>query len=321
MTRPPNSRRRSLCRRTARWPAPHPFISGRSYAQRDQHGYFAKRMICASCGGENRAGRRFCSQCGSPLEVACPSCGATNEPGDRFCGSCGTGLTGEGPPARPSAAPAAGSERRLVPVLFAALVGFTALSEHLDPEEVRELLSSYFERCRTLIERYGGTVEKFIGDAVMAVWGPPVAREDDAERAVRAALALTQTVTALGADAGMPDLRVRAGVLTGSAAVDLAAAGEGMVLGDAVNTASRLQSIAPPGAVLVDDVTRAATEAAIAYEESGTHEVKGREEPIKTWKALRVVANVGGAGRSIGLEAPFVARERELARIVDTLEA
>src|SRR5581483_11621093 len=112
--------------------------------------------------------------------------------------------------------------------------------------------SRYFDRCRTLIGRYGGMVEKFIGDAVMAVWGTPVAREDDAERAVRAALALTQTVAALGEEAGIPDLKLRAGVLTGNAAVELGAEGEGMVLGDTVNTASRLQSIAAPGSVLVD---------------------------------------------------------------------
>ena len=122
-------------------------------------------------------------------------------------------------------------------VLFADLVGFTTLSEHRDPEEVRELLSDYFERCRSLIERYGGTVEKFIGDAVMAVWGTPVAREDDAERAVRAALSLTQAVGGLAEEIGMPDLRVRAGVLTGNAAVEVGAEGEGMVLGDTVNTA------------------------------------------------------------------------------------
>src|SRR5215211_8897663 len=279
-------------------------------------------MICGSCGGENRAGRRFCSQCGNPLELACPACGAAYEPGDRFCGSCGNALSAEATgSARAPSAPATVSERRLVSVLFADLVGFTTLSERLDPEEVRDLLSRYFDRCRTLIERYGGTVEKFIGDAVMAVWGSPVAREDDAERAVRAALALTQAVTALGAEAGMPDLKVRAGVLTGSAAVDLGAEGEGMVLGDTVNSASRLQSIAAPGTVLVDDVTRAATEAAIAYEDAGTHAVKGREQPIRTWTALRVVATVGGAGRTIGLEAPFVGRAIEVERIVETLEA
>ncbi len=118
-------------------------------------------------------------------------------------------------------------------------------------------------------------MEKFIGDAVMAVWGSPQAREDDAERAVRAALALTQSVTALGQEVGVPELRVRAGVLTGRAAVELGAESEGMVLGDTVNTASRLQSIAHPGCVLVDDITRRASEAAIAFEDAGVHQVKG----------------------------------------------
>ena len=195
------------------------------------------------------------------------------------------------------------------------------MSEHRDPEEVRELLSVYFDRCRTLIERYGGTVEKFIGDAVMAVWGTPVAREDDPERAVRAALGLTAMVTALGEEAGMPELRVRAGVLTGSAAVEIGAEGEGMVIGDTVNTASRLQSIAAPGTVLVDDVTRRASEAAIAYEDAGTHQVKGREAPVRAWTALRVVAGAGGAKRGAGLEAPLVGRDRELGLIIDARRA
>ncbi|MGH8328151.1 MAG: adenylate/guanylate cyclase domain-containing protein, partial [Steroidobacteraceae bacterium] len=205
-------------------------------------------------------------------------------------------------------------------VLFADLVGFTALSEHRDPEEVRDMLSGYFEHCRALIRRYGGTVEKFIGDAVMAVWGSPVAREDDAERAVRAALALTAAVTAFGEAVGMPELRVRAGVLTGNAAVEVGAEGEGMVIGDAVNTASRLQSLAQPGAVLVDDVTRRSAEAAVAFEDAGTHQLKGREESVHAWRALRVVAGAGGARRSVGLEAPLVGRDSELAAIVEAAE-
>ena len=232
-------------------------------------------MSCRGCGTENRAGRRFCSECGAALEVQCAACGTANEPSDKFCGECGAALTADAG----SPGPASGSERRLVTILFADLVGFTTLSEHRDPEEVRELLSRYFDRCRTLIERYGGTVEKFIGDAVMAVWGTPVAREDDPERGVRAGLALTQAVTALGEEVGMPELRVRAGVLTGNAAVEVSAEGEGMVLGDTVNTASRLQSIAAPGTVLVDDVTRRASEAAIAYEDAGSHDVRGRNHP------------------------------------------
>src|SRR3954469_10650888 len=276
-------------------------------------------ISCSVCGASNRPGKRFCVQCGSGLELRCSSCGAPADAGDRFCGECGSPLVDVPAVATPRHAEVV-SERRLVSVLFADLVGFTTLSEHRDPEEVRDLLSRYFERCRTLIERYGGTVEKFIGDAVMAVWGTPVAREDDAERAVRAALALTQDVTALGAEVGMPELRVRAGVLTGNAAVEVGAEGEGMVLGDTVNTASRLQSIAAPGSVLVDDVTRRASEAAIAYEDAGSHQVKGREQPVRAWTAWSVAAGAGGARRSVGLEAPFVGREAELQRIIEVGE-
>ena len=155
------------------------------------------------------------------------------------------------------------AERRLVSVLFADLVGFTTLSESRDPEEVRDLLSRYFDTCRTVISRYGGTVEKFIGDAVMAVWGAPVAQEDDAERAVRAALEVVQAVGALGAEVGALDLAARAGVATGEAAVSLGATGEGMVAGDLVNTASRIQSVATPGTVLVGEATMHATSVTI----------------------------------------------------------
>jgi class 3 adenylate cyclase/tetratricopeptide (TPR) repeat protein len=277
-------------------------------------------MVCSACGTENRAGRRFCSNCGAALEVRCAGCGAANEPGDRFCGECGRPLVEAAAIGPAPAATAAVSERRLVSVLFADMVGSTTLSEHRDPEEVRELLSEYFDRCRTLIERFGGTVVKFIGDAVMAVWGTPVAREDDPERAVRAALALTQAVSALGEEVGMPELRVRVGVLTGNAAVEVGGEGEGMILGDSVNTASRLQSIATPGTVLVDEVTRRASEAAIAYEDAGTHQVKGRQQPVHAFTALRVVAGAGGARRGAGVEAPFVGRDAELQAIIDAGE-
>jgi class 3 adenylate cyclase/tetratricopeptide (TPR) repeat protein len=277
----------------------------------------AGTLNCGACGALTPVGGRFCIQCGAAVLRACGSCGAAVVPGARFCLQCGASVSAAPAPPAPVGTTA---ERRLVSVLFADLVGFTTLSEHRDPEEVRELLTRYFERCRTLIERYGGTVEKFIGDAVMAVWGTPVAREDDAERAVRAALALTAAVTALGEEVGMPSLRVRAGVLTGNAAVDLGAEGEGMVLGDTVNTASRLQSIAAPGTVLVDDVTRRASEAAIAYEDAGVHAVKGRDRPLHAWTALRVVAGTGGARRGVGLEAPFVGRHAELDLVIDAAE-
>src|SRR5207247_2644347 len=154
--------------------------------------------------------------------------------------------------------------------------------------------------------RYGGTVEKFIGDAVMAVWGTPVAQEDDAERAVRAALDLVAAVAELGQEVNAPDLRARAGVLTGEAAVTIGAEGQGMVAGDLVNTASRIQAEAPPGAVFVGEATRRSTEAAVAYEDAGQHELKGKAEPVPLWRATRIVAGARGQMRSAGLESPFV---------------
>ena len=181
-------------------------------------------MLCASCGTENRVGSRFCDNCGTALAVACPACGEPNRPDARFCGSCGSVL---GAPAAATTAaaastttanPNAGAERRLVSVLFADLVGFTTYAEDRDPEHVRDLLSRYFETATEIITRHGGTIEKFIGDAVMAVWGTPVAHEDDGERAVRAALEVVDGIRGLG-----PNLQARAGVLTGEAAVTIGA--------------------------------------------------------------------------------------------------
>ncbi|HLF68676.1 MAG TPA: adenylate/guanylate cyclase domain-containing protein, partial [Gaiellaceae bacterium] len=202
-------------------------------------------------------------------------------------------------------------------VLFADLVGFTAASEQRDAEDTRELLSRYFDTSRRLIELYGGTVEKFIGDAVMAVWGTPVATEDDAERAVRAALDLVAAVSALGDEVGFSELRARAGVLTGEAAVTIGAEGQGMVAGDLVNTASRVQSAADPGAVFVGESTRRATEQTIVYADAGSFELKGKEGLTPLWKAERVVSGLRGSLKSQGLEAPFVGRDRELRQIKD----
>ena len=173
-------------------------------------------MTCAACGAENRAGRKFCADCGHTLAVTCPSCSAPNEPGERFCGECGAALAavGDAGPVPTTSGATHSAERRLVSVLFVDLVGFTSASEARDAEDTRELLTRYFELARTTVERYGGTVEKFIGDAVMALWGAPVAQEDDAERAVRAAFELVAGVPTLD-----PTLQARAGVLTGEAAV------------------------------------------------------------------------------------------------------
>ena len=246
----------------------------------------------------------------------------------RFCNQCGTGLESESAPSAPTivtattaASPGPVAERRLVSVLFADLVGFTPLSESRDPEEVRELLSRYFDMCRRLVELYGGVVEKFIGDAVMAVWGTPVAQEDDAERAVRAAIDLVAAVGALGDEVGARELQARAGVLTGEAAVNLGAVGEGMVAGDLVNTAARIQAEAEPGSVLVGLATRRASEGAIAFADAGEHLLKGKAEPVALYRAVRVTAARGGALRSEGLEAPFVGRERELRLVKELFHA
>jgi len=244
----------------------------------------------------------------------------------KFCGECGEELAAESTTAStslpsPPSPNGPTAERRLVSVLFADLVGFTVLSESRDAEEVRELLSKYFETSRQVITRYGGVVEKFIGDAVMAVWGTPTTMEDDAERAVRAALELVDAVRALGEGIGEPNLGARAGVLTGEAAVNLAATGEGMVAGDLVNTASRVQSTAPPGAVFVGEATRRASDAAIDYEDAGTHELKGKAEPVPLWRALRVATGIGGSGKTSALEPPFLGRTRELRLIKDLFHA
>jgi len=278
---------------------------------------------CLACGTGNGADRKFCGECGSPLARACPSCGAANAPTVKFCGECGTALLASAPAATPeTTAPSSPTaERRLVSVLFADLVGHTTFSEERDAEDVRELLSRYFETARTVIERYGGTVEKFIGDAVMAVWGTPVAHEDDPERAVRAALDLLDAVRALGSEVGAAELRARAGVLTGEAAVTLGAEGQGMVAGDLVNTASRIQSAAEPGTVLVGEATKRAVEAAVAFEDAGEHTLKGKAEPLTLWRAVRVIGLRGGAAKSTGLEPPFVGRDRELRLVKELFHA
>ncbi len=287
-------------------------------------------MICSSCRTENRPEAKFCIECGAAFRPGCPACGTVNPPGAKFCSECAApllsaasaGVSGAPPgghtagePAPRAAAPAV-AERRLVSVLFADLVGFTPFAEGKDAEDVREVLTRYFDLARDIIGRYGGTVEKFIGDAVMAVWGAPVAREDDAERAVRAALELLDAVHVLG-----PGIEARAGILTGEAAVTIGATNQGMVAGDLVNTAARLQSAAAPGMVLVGEPTQRAAAGAIAFEPAGDQVLKGKSTPVPAWHAVRVVAERGGRNRSEFLEAPFVGRDEELRQLKDLFHA
>jgi class 3 adenylate cyclase/tetratricopeptide (TPR) repeat protein len=239
-----------------------------------------------------------------PAVQTCPTCGRENAEDSRFCSACGTQLL-EGAAAR--------EERKVVTCLFCDLVGFTARAEAMDPEDVRRLLQPYHARVRRELERFGGTVEKFIGDAVMAVFGAPVAHEDDPERAVRAALSIRDAL----ADEG--ELEVRIGITTGEALVSLNArpdAGEGMASGDVVNTAARLQSAAPTGTILVDETTYRATERAIEFEAAGAVDAKGKSEPITAWTSVRARARVS-VERSGGAE--LVGRDQELTLLGETL--
>jgi class 3 adenylate cyclase/tetratricopeptide (TPR) repeat protein len=275
---------------------------------------------CAACGTDNPPGTKFCGECAAPLARVCPSCGTPPAADQKFCRECAAPLTAAPTPVEP-ATPARVAERRVCTVLFADLVGFTPLSEARDAEEVRELLSRYFEVARTVIGRYGGTVEKFIGDAVMAVWGAPVAAESDAERAVRAALDLLEAVAALGVEVGIPTLAARAGLVTGEVAVTLGQVGEGMVAGDAVNTAARIQTAAEPGSALVDDATRRLAVAAVGFVDAGEHLLKGKSTPEHLWRATRVLAGTAGSQRVDGLEARLIGRDTEMRLIKELFHA
>src|SRR3954470_9580370 len=241
--------------------------------------------------------------------IVCPSCGQENPESARFCNSCATPL---------AVAPASvREERKVVTVLFADLVGFTARAEQLDPEDVRALLAPYHAHLRAELERYGGTVEKFIGDAVMALFGAPAAHEDDPERAVRAALAIRDWA----ADRG-DGLQVRIAVNTGEALVSLGARpseGEPMATGDVVNTASRMQAAAPLNGVLVGEQTYRSTAQAIEYRAAEAVVAKGKTEPVHTWETLQARSRLGIDVAQQTL-APLVGRGRELGLLVSTLE-
>jgi len=236
----------------------------------------------------------------------CPSCGRENAEDARFCSGCGALLEEE----------ALREERKVVTCLFCDLVGFTARAERMDPEDVRRLLQPYHAQVRAELERFEGTVEKFIGDAVMAVFGAPVAHEDDPERAVRAALSIRDTLAEGG------QLEIRIGITTGEALIALGARpheGEGMASGDVVNTAARLQAAAPVNGVLVDETTYRATDRMICYREAGTVEAKGKTEPILVWEGLEARSRFGVDVRQLGGTA-LVGRKDELETLVAALK-
>ena len=241
----------------------------------------------------------------------CPACAQENPDGFRLCGMCGTSLSATVPTVR--------EERKVVTVLFTDLVGFTSRAEQLDPEDVRATLSPYYARLRDQIEQRGGTVEKFIGDAVMAVFGAPVSHEDDPERAVRTALAIREAIRELNeAEPGLK-FQIRTAVNTGEALVALDARpseGDAMASGDVVNTAARLQTAAPIDGILVGEATYRATRNLIDYREAAPVEAKGKTQPILVWEALAARSRFG-IDVEERLRSPLVGRERELALLND----
>ena len=225
-------------------------------------------IVCGACGSAVESTAKFCSSCGEPLSARCPSCGEEQPASASFCAKCGSPLRIEA--ASRTAAIDERQERRVVTILFADLAGSTALGERLDPEDVRDVQGRLFELVNGAVERFGGVSEKFVGDAVLAVFGIPRAHEDDPERAVRAALATHDGFSGFAAtvaDRYGVDVSLRIGVNTGEvvAGREAAARGELMVSGDAVNVAARLQQAADPGQVLVGARTRRATSRAVAY--------------------------------------------------------
>jgi class 3 adenylate cyclase/tetratricopeptide (TPR) repeat protein len=230
--------------------------------------------------------------------MSCPSCGAPVAAGARFCASCGHALHSRS------------DERRIATVLFADLVGFTTLSETRDPEQVKNLVDSCFQLLARDITSFGGQVDKIVGDAIIALFGAPVAHEDDAERAVRAALRMQETIQAYRADTDAP-VHLRIGVNTGEVLVGaLRAGGDYTAMGDVVNTAQRLETVAEPGAVVVGPATHAATHESVAYQSLGSVDVKGRDEAVEAWTAIEALLPPGY--RPHRPQTPFVGRDTEM---------
>ncbi len=280
-------------------------------------------MECPSCGSANQAGSRFCGDCRSPLPQCCRACGRENPSGNSYCGNCGAPLTGATPPERSSAVgtPAKpvspGAERRQLTVMFCDLVGSTALSSRLDPEDLREVIGDYHKDVETVVGRFDGFVAKYMGDGVLVYFGYPHAHEDDAERAIRAGLEIVTTARLVPVAPG-GRLRVRVGIATGLVVVgDLVGAGEAHergVVGETLNLAARLQTLAEPGSVVIAASTHKLTGEIFEYEELGEVELKGFVAPVAAWRVRGegAVESRFEALHSAAALAPLVGREEEI---------
>ena len=269
-------------------------------------------MTCPECGAAAGDGARFCANCGSAITPTCSACGNALTEGARFCPSCGQPTIGTSSPTLD-----ADEELKRISVLFCDLVGFTAHTEQSDPEAVRERLTRYHAAVRADVERFGGRVEKLMGDGVFAVFGAPVVHEDDPERAVRAALRIQESLAELNASDPSLALSVRTAVTTGEAILQLSDAPdrEG-IIGDVVNTASRLQGVAPINSIVVDARTHAALRDIVDFEAMDPVEVKGKVGSIPIWRAVSVRSRFGPALDASG-SAAFVGRQHELNLLVE----
>jgi len=286
-------------------------------------------MICGECGASLEAGARFCPNCGTPVGAnsapECGDCGAALAPRSRYCASCGARVaagSGAGPAERGSQA---ARERKVATLLFADLVGFTSLNEAHDPEIIEAVVGRAFDRLSAEVERYEGLVEKFAGDAMLAVFGVPMVHEDDSERAVRCAFEMLQAMAELRANLeaeGRPSLSLRIGIETGEVVVNRQRATkerDRIVTGNAVNTAARLEQLAQPGQIIVGPSTYAATREAVQYEELAPVALKGKSLPVPAWRAIRVKARRFGRRAVLGLEAPMIGRDEELTLLKETV--
>ena len=271
-------------------------------------------LACSACGTENPAENRFCSNCGRELAARCRRCGAAVAAGARFCANCGEPVSEQASP----------EERKVATVVFVDLVDSTRLGEQLDPEQLRSILQSYFSLISTTVQAWGGTVEKFIGDAAVGIFGVPRVREDDAARALSAASEIVGRFTAVAADVRRRhgvDLSIRVGVNTGEVIAPTEVRPDRpMVTGDAINVAARLQAAAEPGSVLVGERTRIAAGTAFAFGEPIELELKGKERPVPAVALIGPIAGAVEAGPARNLQARVVGRDRELAILGSLLD-
>jgi adenylate cyclase len=264
--------------------------------------------------------------CGAVLERRCPSCGAEVPAGAKFCIECGTAVDAPAPAKTPAPAPAPGAEklpeeRRLVSVLFADLSGYTAAAERMDPEAVKSMLDGMLRQLGEEVVRFGGSIDKYIGDNVMAVFGAPVAHEDDPERAVRAGLAMQAAMERLNSEllGDQEGFLLRVGINTGE--VLAGQVGDGYtVIGDTVNVAARLQAATRPGTVTVGEATFRATREVISYDELEPLELKGKAEPVPAWEAGEVLTEGPVHRTAPRTAAPLIGREEESRLLVSLAE-